>query len=102
MMNIKFYVNGVGQTTSSWGAGSGNNPNMADSNYRIGEFYSTGSDYSYMNGRVDELRVANIARTDDWIATEYNNQSSPSTFVTESEARTPNHGFINHQNPGIV
>jgi len=30
----------------------------------------------------DELRISNIARSADWIATEYNNQSSPSTFYT--------------------
>ncbi len=31
---------------------------------------------------LDEIRFSNIARTDDWIKTEYNNQSSPSTFYT--------------------
>jgi len=37
---------------------------------------------SAVNGAVDEYRVSNIARSADWIATEYNNQSSPSTFYT--------------------
>lgn len=31
---------------------------------------------------VDEARIANVVRSADWIATEYNNQSSPSTFYT--------------------
>jgi len=31
---------------------------------------------------LDEVRYSNIARSADWIATEYNNQSSPSTFMT--------------------
>jgi len=34
----------------------------------------------YWDGQIDEARVSNIARSADWIATEYNNQSSPSTF----------------------
>ena len=63
MMNIKFYLNGVEQTTESWGAGSGNNPNMADSNYNFG--YPN----EYYNGRIDSVRVGNIARSADWIAT---------------------------------
>ncbi len=34
------------------------------------------------NGTLDEVRVASVGRTDNWITTEYNNQSSPSTFET--------------------
>ncbi len=32
------------------------------------------------NGVLDELRFSDIARSSSWIQTEYNNQSSPSTF----------------------
>jgi hypothetical protein len=39
-------------------------------------------------GGIDEVRVSNIARSADWIATEYNNQSSPSTFYTVGAALT--------------
>ncbi|MDO5969003.1 LamG-like jellyroll fold domain-containing protein, partial [Flavivirga aquimarina] len=35
-----------------------------------------------LDGIIDELRISNIARSDDWISTEYNNQNSPSTFAT--------------------
>ena len=38
-----------------------------------------GSSYDFI-GSLDEVRVSDVARTSDWIATEYNNQSSPSTF----------------------
>lgn len=31
-------------------------------------------------GKLDEIRLSNVARSQDWIVTEYNNQSSPSTF----------------------
>jgi hypothetical protein len=33
-------------------------------------------------GTLDEIRVSNAVRSADWIATEYNNQSSPGTFYT--------------------
>jgi YD repeat-containing protein len=33
-----------------------------------------------LNGSEDELRISNTARSPDWIATEFNNQGSPSTF----------------------
>jgi len=35
---------------------------------------------AYGSGPIDEVRVSNIARSADWIATEYNNQSSPAAF----------------------
>ncbi len=35
-----------------------------------------------LNGLVDEVRIANIARTAEWIAAEYANQNAPATFVT--------------------
>jgi hypothetical protein len=31
-------------------------------------------------GMIDEVRISNVARKDNWIATEYNNQNSPGTF----------------------
>ncbi len=33
-------------------------------------------------GSIDEVRVSNAVRTSSWIATEYNNQNSPSTFIS--------------------
>lgn len=36
----------------------------------------------HFNGYVDEIRVTNGVRAGDWIATSYNNQSSPSTFYS--------------------
>ena len=38
------------------------------------------------NGLLDELRVSNTARTSGWIATEYNNQSSPGNFLQRGPA----------------
>jgi hypothetical protein len=35
-----------------------------------------------LDGVMDEARLSNIARSGDWIATEYNNQYNPSSFYT--------------------
>ncbi|HTR34899.1 MAG TPA: DUF2341 domain-containing protein, partial [Bryobacteraceae bacterium] len=35
------------------------------------------------SGAIDEVRISNTPRSADWITTEYNNQSSPSTFLVE-------------------
>jgi hypothetical protein len=36
----------------------------------------------FWNGSLDEIRISSVPRSADWITTEYNNQSSPSTFET--------------------
>jgi len=41
--------------------------------------YSPGEEWI---GALDELRISTVARSPDWIATEYNNESSPSTFYS--------------------
>lgn len=42
-------------------------------------YYSGGAAF-FHEGIIDEFHFSNAARSVDWIATEYNNQSSPSTF----------------------
>jgi hypothetical protein len=41
---------------------------------------NTPGGWSYLNGTLDEIRFSSAARSADWIATEYANQSSPATF----------------------
>ncbi|MFX0150869.1 MAG: DUF2341 domain-containing protein, partial [Candidatus Hodarchaeota archaeon] len=36
------------------------------------------------NGSLDEIRISDIARSSEWIQTEYNNQKDPSTFYSIS------------------
>lgn len=36
------------------------------------------------DGMMDEVRISNVAHSADWIATEYNNQSNPAGFITET------------------
>ena len=44
----------------------------------------------WLNGSLDELRISSVARSADWLATEYNNQSNPAAFVTVG-AQTSHH-----------
>lgn len=61
------------------GHGGGNTP------IAIGAVWFSNAWYSQkFNGEIDELHFANdVFRTADWTATEYANQSSPATFITE-------------------
>jgi MYXO-CTERM domain-containing protein len=42
-------------------------------------YSSTGNEY--LAATFDELRASSVARSIDWITTDYNSQSSPSTFI---------------------
>jgi len=46
-------------------------------------------DLSRLDGDLDEIRWSNNAESEDRVSTEYNNQNSPSTFVTEQTPVTP-------------
>src|SRR6266705_3801234 len=48
--------------------------------------YSTDGAGNNFDGLIDEVRMSNVVRSADWTKTEYNNQSSPSTFYTVSSA----------------
>ena len=73
---IRLYLDGgdTGQTLSSGTALDG-------WNWDIGAESSFGPADNHQ-GSLDEFRFSNSARSADWIATEYNNQSSPSAFYT--------------------
>ena len=51
--------------------------NVTMSAFRLGLLVTT-----YFTGNIDEARVSKTARSTDWITTNFNNQSSPSTFYT--------------------
>ena len=77
-----------GGNLESFNAFSGTIPassaNLAGYDVWIGRnLLSSGNRYS--TGRVDEIRIASVARNSSWIKTEYNNQNSPSTFYSISE-----------------
>lgn len=64
------YVNGGTQT-----AGSGSLPSGTSFGNSLRMLVQPG--LSQLKGSLDEVRISSIARSADWIATEYNNQSAP-------------------------
>lgn len=68
------YVNGAEQV-------SGTLAGIGITNLNIGR-RSDGIASLVFTGILDEIRVSNIARSSDWILTEYNNQNNPSAFIT--------------------
>lgn len=74
--NIAQYVDGTAQITST--SLSGSLTTSGDALYVGRQNTYNGN---YFSGQIDELRISSVARSSDWIATEYKNQSSPATFA---------------------
>ena len=55
----------------------------------------------YFSGAINEVRVSSIGRSADWIATEYNNQSNPSTFASMGPANPPNISGLSPTSGGV-
>lgn len=77
-----FYLDGVTAATSvTFGAGY-----TATNNNKL--YLAVRSDVAtFLNGKMDEVRISNVVRSADWATTSFNNQSSPGTFyVVGAEA----------------
>lgn len=72
--DILFYKNGVKYDLGGAPTGQASNNKLW-----IGASPGYGE---YFNGLIDEARVSSVALSPSWILTEYNNQSSPSTFYS--------------------
>jgi hypothetical protein len=59
---------------------SGNLYTLSSPTIRIGN-HANGGDNPF-DGIIDEVRVSSVARSDNWLNTEYNNQSNPGSFFT--------------------
>jgi len=74
---VKLYLDGV-----EAGSGVTSSKDISDDDLHIGfAGLSSGFD-SIGQSNIDEIRVENAAATLGWETTEYNNQNSPSTFLT--------------------
>ena len=94
----KFIIDGTTEPTMN-DITAGNPTSIADTAERlgIGARYNGGSVDTFFDGQMDELRQSNVARSDNWVETTYNNINTPSTFwVTGAEQG----GFAHSQ--GIV
>ena len=80
--NFQIYYNGVLTDTLSLSSSAfpSTVTNFAG-NLGMGVPGSNALSYAY-DGGLDEVRISNAVRPAGWIATEYNNQSAPGTFLT--------------------
>ena len=87
---IVYTKNGVGSTNAIYVDGISQpliiNSSSSFANPTDDMFIGKRTDNNPWAGKMDELRVSNIARSSQWILTEYNNESSPSTFYAVGEA----------------
>ncbi|HEY6350972.1 MAG TPA: DUF2341 domain-containing protein, partial [Candidatus Angelobacter sp.] len=84
---VTLYVNGVNQATALYS--SADVLSFINGNgWSIGQYVEDGAAQQWWNGSIDEVRVSSSLRSPDWIATEYNNQSSPSTFYSVGAENT--------------
>ena len=82
----KVYVDGSLQTlTTGTRSGSGLG-NFANSSLY---FMSRAASALNAAGTLDEVRLSTIERNPNWVTTEYNNQSSPGTFITIGSESCP-------------
>lgn len=68
----KMYLDGVLDNSATFTGLSSYLIDTSSNSLRLGRYIS-----SYFSGALDEVRISNAARSADWIATEYNNQSIP-------------------------
>ena len=77
---MKLYVDGSLQATGTCSGVSGFTGYFRFGSYRLNSW--TGGNDGYFNGTIDEVKLSDTVRSAGWIATEYNNQSGPSTFFS--------------------
>lgn len=81
------YVNGTSEASGSNASAMPTFINVGNTAIgRPGSF--TSANY---NGTIDECRFSTTNRSSNWITTEYNNQSSPSTFYSLGQEETKNY-----------
>jgi RHS repeat-associated protein len=83
--SVQLYLDGAPLSTGT----SGGTPAITTTEFKIGGMPTVNFCCAF-TGSVDEVRVSSGVRSADWVATEYANQSSPSTFYTVEGPATPN------------
>jgi YD repeat-containing protein len=79
--NVNLYVNGVKKATAAY-TSNANNASANSNGWTLGNYTENGAGFNWWNGSIDEARLSSVVRSADWIAAEYNNQSSPATFYS--------------------
>jgi hypothetical protein len=78
--NLLVYINGVKQATNNASTAPIASLTTSSSSLQVG--FETAESRTALDGIIDEVRISNIARSPDWILTEYRNQSSPATYIS--------------------
>src|SRR5262249_36726695 len=79
-LNVKAYVDGVAQTITQ--KFSDNTASANFGNYILHLMSQSDQSVFWPATYLDEVRLSTSLRSAAWITTEYNNQSSPGTFIT--------------------
>jgi len=74
---IRPYLNGVARTTTACGGHRPNSGSVVMATYPTGTYR--------FRGVVDEIRISDTVRSEEWIETSYNNQSDPGVFLMADE-----------------
>ncbi|MHA2049845.1 MAG: DUF2341 domain-containing protein [Promethearchaeota archaeon] len=77
----KVYLDGSDETSSRTGTIGSIDDISNNANFKLNGPSSPNSEYMF-DGKLDEVRVSNNVRSTEWIATEYNNQFNPQSFLT--------------------
>lgn len=72
---VSLYIDGVSVAATAASVSINNDTNVLTLGRLVNAEY-------YLVGSLDEVRISSVARSADWVATEYNNQYSPSTFYS--------------------
>lgn len=78
--NVYLYYGAAGNVTQEATGGKTGNLRQNTWNTFIGA--NPGPERRYWDGRIDEARICTVARSQNWIQTEYNNQNSTENFYT--------------------
>ncbi|MFW9773733.1 MAG: DUF2341 domain-containing protein, partial [Candidatus Thorarchaeota archaeon] len=74
----KLFMNGTQVAIETTGVP----PSMNDPPFPLRVARRSDASTSFVNGIIDEVRISNIARSNEWILTEYLNQFNPSSFYS--------------------
>jgi hypothetical protein len=72
--NLDIFINGGFQIRTAFTGTINPSQGLNIGTYRYADDY-------WMKGKIDEIRLSNVVRSDSWIQTEYNNMVSPSAFI---------------------
>jgi MYXO-CTERM domain-containing protein len=61
-----------------------------------------GKIHDFLAATLDEVRESNVVRSPDWVATDYNAQSSPATFITYTPGASGETAVTIHTNVDIL